>query len=72
MRYDKVDAGSHACTKNKVQLWRWWEDYAHLVKQAQKPNVNRKTRWEEEEEEGISTAHIPVNKYKSLSGDREH
>lgn len=39
----------------------------HLVKQAQKPNVNRKERWEGEEEEGNSPVHIPVNKDKSLS-----
>lgn len=55
--------------KNRVQ-WRrcfWWEDYAHLVKQAQKPNVNRKERWEGEEEEGKSAAHIPVKEDKSLS-----
>lgn len=41
----------------------------HLVKQAQKPNVNRKERWEGEEEEGNSPLHIPVNKDKSLSSD---
>lgn len=39
----------------------------HLVKQAQKPNVNRKERWEGEEEEGNSPVHIPVNQDKSLS-----
>ncbi len=45
----------------------WWEDYAHLVKQAQKPNVNRIERWEGEEEEGKSAALIPVKEDKSLS-----
>lgn len=64
----RVDAMSRAGTE-KLSPGRkrclWEQDYAHLVKQAQKPNVNRKEGWEGEEEEGNGAAHIPVNKDKS-------
>lgn len=68
--YIRVDAMSRAVTKKQSPVKKrcfWWEDYVHLVKQAQKPNVNRKASWEGEEEEGKSAAHIPVMKDKSLS-----